>query len=142
MEVYLTLDHMEPTLPLEVIKKKKFFFFYLLHHVVIKPDSKSTKVRVVFNASRLSQSRNLLNDVLHTGQTLQNDLMLIISNVGIRKMYRQILVNKEDQIFQRILFHRTKNSPIEDFKVNTVTFGVSNHTSISRRLLNRIPSRK
>ncbi|XP_036344829.1 uncharacterized protein LOC118754070, partial [Rhagoletis pomonella] len=40
-------------------------------------------------------------------------------------MYRQILVHKEDQDFQRIVFRRSPNKPIEDFRLKTVTFGVS-----------------
>ncbi|XP_017469876.1 PREDICTED: uncharacterized protein LOC108361691 [Rhagoletis zephyria] len=78
LEEYITMDHMEPTSSQEVIKDGKYFSFYLPHHAVIKPDSKTTKVRVVFNASRISHSGNSLNDVLYTGPTLQNDSMLII----------------------------------------------------------------
>ncbi|XP_004526271.1 uncharacterized protein LOC101457376 [Ceratitis capitata] len=147
LEEYLTLDHMEPTSPREVIKDGKYFSFYLPHHAVIKPDSTSTKVRVVFNASRVSQSGNSLNDVLHTGPTLQNDLMLIILswrlhkyvfNGDIEKMYRRILINKEDQDFQRILFRKTPNSPIEDFKLKTVTFGVNCAPYLANRTLHQL----
>ncbi|XP_017473604.1 PREDICTED: uncharacterized protein LOC108364443 [Rhagoletis zephyria] len=78
LEEYLTLDHMEPTKSREIIRDGKYFSFYLPHHAVIKPDSKTTKVRVVFNASKLSHSGLSLNDVLHTGPVLQNVLMPII----------------------------------------------------------------
>ncbi|XP_004521667.1 uncharacterized protein LOC101453495 [Ceratitis capitata] len=76
LEEYQTLDHMERTNTQEIIRDGKYFSFSLPHHAVIKPDSKTTKVRVVFNASKLSHSGLSLNDVLHTGPILQNDLML------------------------------------------------------------------
>ncbi|XP_004520969.1 uncharacterized protein LOC101453560 [Ceratitis capitata] len=78
LEEYQTLDHMERVNSQEIIRDGKYFSFFLPHHAVIKPDSKTTKVRVVFNASKLSHSGLSLNDVLHTGRILQNDLLLVI----------------------------------------------------------------
>ncbi|XP_058980320.1 uncharacterized protein LOC131803241 [Musca domestica] len=40
--------------------------YYLPHHAVIKPESVSTKVRVVFNASSPTSTGLSLNDILHT----------------------------------------------------------------------------
>ncbi|CAD7001676.1 unnamed protein product [Ceratitis capitata] len=147
LKEYLSLGHMEPTHSREIIREGKYLSFYLPHHAVIKPGSKTTKVRVVFNASKISHSGLSLNDVLHTGPVLQNDLMLIILkwrlykyvfNGDIEKMYRQIYVHKEDQNFQRILFRRTPNSPIEDFKLKTVTFGVNCAPYLAIRTLHQL----
>ena len=138
---------MEPTHSREIIRDGKYFSFYLPHHAVIKPGSKTTKVRVVFNASKTSHSGLSLNDVLHTGPVLQNDLMLIILkwrlykyvfNGDIEKMYRQIYVHKEDKDFQRVLFPRTPDSPIEDFKLKTVTFGVNCAPYLAIRTLHQL----
>ncbi|XP_075157681.1 uncharacterized protein LOC142230948 [Haematobia irritans] len=68
---YLTLGHAEPTSSKEVIVKNSFRSFYLPHHAVYKPDSTSTKTRVVFHASKRSNSGNSLNDILHIGPRLQ-----------------------------------------------------------------------
>lgn len=131
---YLTLNHMKPTSCFEISSFESFKTFYLPHHAVVKPESRSTKVRVVFNASKRTASGNSLNDVLHVGPTLQADLMMLILNWrlykfvfngDIEKMYRQILVYNEDSQFQRILFRKNPNGPIEDYALNTVTFGVN-----------------
>ncbi|XP_036340744.1 uncharacterized protein LOC118750117 [Rhagoletis pomonella] len=132
LEEYLQLNHMEVVESYEKITKGKYTSFYLPHHAVIKPEKLTTKVRVVFNASKCTSSGNSLNDVLYTGPTLQPDLMLLILNWrmfkyvfngDVEKMYRQILVHKNDQDFQRIIFRNSPSSPIRDYKLKTVTFG-------------------
>lgn len=77
---YVELGHMRVSNPLELCKDGKYFSYYLPHHAVFRPESASTKVRVVFNGSRKTRSSFSLNDVLHVGPTLQSDLMTIILN--------------------------------------------------------------
>ncbi|XP_017481434.1 PREDICTED: uncharacterized protein LOC108377116 [Rhagoletis zephyria] len=77
LQEYLDLGHMEHTKPCEIIANGKYFSFYLPHHAVVKPDKVTSYVRVVFNASKTSDSGKSLNDVLHTGPRLQPDLMLL-----------------------------------------------------------------
>ncbi|XP_067631850.1 uncharacterized protein [Eurosta solidaginis] len=144
---YFTMDHMEPASQQEIIRDGKYLSFYLPHHAVIKPDSKTTKVRVIFNASKMSHSGNSLNDVLHTGPILQNDLMLVILkwrlykfvfNGDIEKMYRQILIHEEDKDFHRIVFRKHPTLPIEDFRLKTVTFGVNCAPYLAIRTLHQL----
>ncbi|XP_036344598.1 uncharacterized protein LOC118753833 [Rhagoletis pomonella] len=134
LDEYLTLDHMKPITSDEIHQNDNYHSYYLPHHSVIKPDSKSTKVRVVFNASKPSASGVSLNDILHIGPTLQTDLMIVILNWrlyryvfngDIQKMYRQILLHEDDQQFQRILFRRENETQLRDFALKTVTFGVN-----------------
>ncbi|XP_065355901.1 uncharacterized protein LOC135950281 [Calliphora vicina] len=108
--------------------------YYLPHHAVFKPESSSTKVRVVFNASSRTSSGLSLNDMLYTGPILQNDLMLLIIrwrfyryvfNGDIVKMYRQILLDPKQTAFQRIVFRNNPNSDLKDFELKTVTFGLN-----------------
>lgn len=131
---YISMAHMKPTTSQENFADNSYRSFYLPHHAVIKPESRSTKVRVVFNASKPSSSGNSLNDILHVGPALQRDLMAVILNWrlyqfvfsgDIEKMYRQILVHKDDLDYQRILFRPDPTSPIKDFALKTVTFGVN-----------------
>ncbi|XP_011860117.1 PREDICTED: uncharacterized protein LOC105557482 [Vollenhovia emeryi] len=44
--------------------------FYLPHHGVLKPDSTTTKLRVVFNGSSASTSGYSVNDLMYTGAKL------------------------------------------------------------------------
>ncbi|XP_075159324.1 uncharacterized protein LOC142232403 [Haematobia irritans] len=131
---YLSLDHMEETSSREICSQGKFFSFYLPHHAVVRPEHKSTKVRIVFNASRKSKSGLSLNDVLYTGPTLQNDLISTILNWrkykyvycgDIQKMYRQIKIHPDDRAYQRILFQKDPKGPIQDYQLKTVTFGIN-----------------
>ncbi|KAH8343581.1 hypothetical protein KR067_009515, partial [Drosophila pandora] len=68
---YLDQRHMSPIVPDSSGKN-----FYLPHHAVFKPDSTTTKVRVVFNASCPTSNGKSLNDILHPGPVLQSDLTL------------------------------------------------------------------
>ncbi|XP_069961563.1 uncharacterized protein [Bactrocera oleae] len=128
---YLELGHMTK---IEYDPAENTKTYYLPHHAVIKPDRLTTQLRVVFTASCPTSNRNSLNDVLHTGPILQADLVIlvvkwrmfrIVFNADIQKMYRQILVESKHTPFQRIVFRRSPNDPIEDFELQTVTFGIN-----------------
>ena len=146
LQEYLDLGHMhfiapprtELTTPLH---------YYLPHHAVIKPESTTTKLRVVFNASSPSSSGKSLNDVLHTGPVLQLDLTLLVLrwrffqfvfNADIEKMYRQIRVAPSQQSFQRILFRESENGLVRDYELSTVTFGVNCAPYLAIRTLHQL----
>ncbi|XP_046801060.1 uncharacterized protein LOC124418511 [Lucilia cuprina] len=131
---YIDLGHMQKCNSIEISKYGKYFSYYLPHHAVFRPESASTKVRVVFNGSRKTQSSYTLNDVLYSVPTLQSDLMTIILNWrkykyvfngDIEKMYRQIMINDSDRPYQRILFRNINTGDIEDYELATVTFGIN-----------------
>ncbi|XP_033363222.1 uncharacterized protein LOC117241396 [Bombus vosnesenskii] len=52
--------------------------YFLPHHGVIKESSQTTKLRVVFDGSAPATTGVSLNDVLHTGPKLQDDLFFIL----------------------------------------------------------------
>lgn len=131
---YIDLSHMEECSSQEICEDGKYTSYYLPHHAVVRPNHKTTKVRVVFNASRKTKSGFSLNDVLYKGPTLQTDLISTILNwrkykyvfsADIQKMYRQIIIHPQDRDFQRILFQKYPTDPIKDYQLNTVTFGVN-----------------
>ena len=86
--------------------------YYLPHYGVLKPRSKTTKLRVVFNGSSKTQSGKSLNDILHTGAKLQRDIAdvllwsrqhKVIFMTDITKMFRQIRIHEDDWLLQGIL---------------------------------------
>ncbi|XP_071580876.1 uncharacterized protein [Temnothorax nylanderi] len=104
--------------------------FYMPHHAVIKESSHTTKVRVVFDASAKTSNGVSLNDILMTGPTIQNKLFshlirfrvyVVVITADIEKMYRQVLVHKDDRRYQKILWRR--DGEIKTLQSNTLTFG-------------------
>ena len=108
--------------------------YYLAHHGVIKEDSTTTKLRVVFNASASTTTGESLNSILRIGTRIQEDLFSILvrarqfpimMTADVAKMYRQVWVHSEDRDFQRILWRPTLEEPIKEYRLKTVTFGVA-----------------
>ena len=79
---------------------------YLPHHVVFREDRKSTKCRVVFDASACDEHDVSLNDCILTGLALQPNFVSVLLRFRIRrialmadveKMFLQIKVDERDQ---------------------------------------------
>ncbi|XP_053968764.1 uncharacterized protein LOC128870195 [Anastrepha ludens] len=108
--------------------------FYMPHHPVVKESSVTTKLKVVFNASAKSTTGNSLNDALFVGPQLQPDLYSILTRfrthryavtADIAKMYRQICMSTKNLDLQRIVWRRDPTSPIKDYRMLRVTYGVA-----------------
>ncbi|XP_037050902.1 uncharacterized protein LOC119084808 isoform X2 [Bradysia coprophila] len=128
----------------ELDKSTESTSYYLPHHAVFKPESTTTKTRVVFDASARTTSGLSLNDLLMTGPTLQQDLMSILLRwrthrisimADIAKMYRQVVVRKEDRKYQRFLFREKIRDPILEYEHNMVTFGITAATYLAVKAL-------
>ncbi|XP_071642983.1 uncharacterized protein [Temnothorax longispinosus] len=105
--------------------------YYLPHHGVLKPDSATTKLRVVFNGSSASTSGRSLNDLMHTGAKLHLDITDVLLWIrqfrqlvatDITKMYRQINVHEDDWNLQRILWIDDQLNEVP-YHLTTVTYG-------------------
>lgn len=108
--------------------------YYLPHHCIVRPDSITTKLRVVFDASCSTDSGVSLNDALLVGPVIQDDLLTIVLRfrmprfaviADIEKMYRQIRVREADQPLQRIRWRDSSTQPLQTFQLTTVTYGTS-----------------
>lgn len=138
---YISLGHMRP-IPSDEDQHKvilsdhsvTYTSSYLPHHAVLKTDSSTTKLRVVFDASSKSLNGNSLNDVMLTGPVLQDSLFnlllrwrshRVVIKADITKMYRQIMVAEEHQPFQRIVWRNHPEDSLQDFELCTVTFGTA-----------------
>ncbi|XP_053697048.1 uncharacterized protein LOC128744228 [Sabethes cyaneus] len=109
--------------------------YYLPHHAVLRPSSSSTKCRVVFDASAKSSPSHLsLNEVLHVGPVVQNDLHHIMLRFrkfkvaftgDICKMYRQVVEAPSDRRFLRIFWREQPSLPLRVLELCTVTYGTA-----------------
>ncbi|XP_071579859.1 uncharacterized protein [Temnothorax nylanderi] len=117
--------------------------YYLPHHGVLKPDSATTKLRVVFNGSSASTSGRSLNDLMYTGAKLHldvTDVLLWIRQfrhlvaTDITKMYRQINVHKDDWNLQRVLWIDKQLKEVENY-LTTVTYGTKGAPFLAVRTL-------
>lgn len=144
MNDYIKLGHMKPVITIDENLKDSngnYKCYYMPHHAVFKQTSNTTKLRVVFDASRKSKSGFSLNDNLCVGPTIQDDLFNIfvrwrkykyVFTADIEKMYRQIMVHQEHQDYQRILWREDPHKPVRDYCLTTATFGTAyaSHSSI------------
>ncbi|CAG7710012.1 unnamed protein product [Allacma fusca] len=133
MDEYEVLGHMEQV-PHQHCDGQTKNTFYLPHHGVVRPDSSSTKLRVVFDGSAHGKCGSSLNDTLMVGPKIQQDLIpilirfrvhLIALKADIEKMYRQVLVCPDDRDFQRILWREQPDQPVKIFRLKTVTYGTA-----------------
>ena len=114
------------------IKDYKGPVHYVSHHEVLRPEKKSTPIRIVFNSSANFQG-HCLNDYWMKGPDLLNSLFGVILrfrenavaiNGDISKMYHRILIPERDQHLHRFLWRNMETNRDPDVYVKTVlTFG-------------------
>lgn len=118
--------------------------YFLCHHPVLKQNSESTRLRVVFDGSASSSSGYSLNDILMVGPNMQDNLFSILIRSrqykfllcgDIEKMYRQVDVHDDNRDLQLILWRENENKPIRTLRLNTVTYGTSSASFLSTRCL-------
>ncbi|XP_029054599.2 uncharacterized protein LOC114881882 [Osmia bicornis bicornis] len=128
MKEYEDLGHMKKA---SSISPNDTSIYYLPHHGVFKPDSETTKLRVVFNGSSPTTTGISVNDIMHTGANLLlniNDVLLWIRHhkcifgTDITKMYRQVRVHEDDWNLQRILWIVEESNEVP-YTLTTVTYG-------------------
>ena len=128
MKEYVELRHMVRA---PSISPNTHSVFYLPHHGVIKLDSETTRLRVVFNGSSPTTSGHSINDLMHTGANLLlniTDVLLWIRQhkfifaTDVTKMYRQVKVHEDDQDLQRVLWIDDNYKEVP-YKLTTVTYG-------------------
>lgn len=112
--------------------------YYIPHHGVIKPDSMTTKLRIVLDASSHHKGELSLNEILHTGPQLVPNMIgvllrarmfkyLIISDV--EKAFHQVKLQISERDATRILWLKDLNQPptpenIIVYRYTRVPFGI------------------
>ncbi|XP_065086833.1 uncharacterized protein LOC135708660 [Ochlerotatus camptorhynchus] len=141
MEEYLSMGYMKKVREEDLSESACYF---LPHHAVLKPDSTTTKLRVVFDASCKTTSGFSLNDGLMVGPVVQDDLISIhtrfrLHRIGmvanVAKMYRMIKMFLLDQKLHLILWRKSPDDPIEIFQLTTVTYGTASAPFLATRCL-------
>ena len=143
------LDENKELKHLSLIKNKDIVApgFYLAHHAVMKEDSTTTKICVVYDGSAKTSSGISLNEALMVGPTIQDDLFTLLMRfrshryaltVDIEKMYRQVLVHPDDASYQKILFRKNLDESVKEYTLDTVTYGTSCASFLAIRALNQL----
>ncbi|XP_055645196.1 uncharacterized protein LOC129781554 [Toxorhynchites rutilus septentrionalis] len=110
--------------------------YYMPHHAVLRPNSTTSKLRVVFDASCRTTSGLSLNDGLMVGPTVQDDLLSIISRfrmhqvaitADIAKMYRMVNVQRQNP-----------GEMLRAFELTTVTYGTASAPFLATRCLQQL----
>ncbi|KYN28338.1 hypothetical protein ALC57_02251 [Trachymyrmex cornetzi] len=106
--------------------------YIIPHQPVVRPDSMTTKLRVVFEASSKTTNGNSLNDKLMPGPNLQADLQQFLMRfrthefvltADVTSMFRQILVDPRDRKLQLILWRDEATQSLQLYQLNTMTYG-------------------
>ncbi|GFX84656.1 integrase catalytic domain-containing protein [Trichonephila clavipes] len=120
--------------------------YYIPHHGVLRPEKLTTKLRIVFNGSSPTTTGISLNDILLKGE-VKEDVFEAISRfrrhkfaftTDIQKMYRQILINPDQQDLQRMIWKHGLDAEILTYRLKTVTYGLSNAPFLAIRTLQQL----
>ncbi|XP_026467838.1 uncharacterized protein LOC113371424 [Ctenocephalides felis] len=135
---YAKLGHAELTSLTGEDFDNKYYF------LPVFKDGNVNKIRVVFDASCKTSTGLSLNNVMHTGPKLQQDLFSILIRIrchlyvfvaDIVKMYRQIKVRDADANLQLIIWRDSPQKRLDIYKLNTVTYGTSCAPYLAMRCL-------
>ncbi|UYV82309.1 hypothetical protein LAZ67_21001677 [Cordylochernes scorpioides] len=150
MDEYLLINHME-LIPSDELDTPSAQCYYIPHHCVFKEQSTTSKLKVVFDASCKTSNGKSLNDFLHVGPKLQQDIFNILIRFqtrpiafsgDIEKMYRQVRIDSRDCDFQRILWRKNPSEPLLDNRLLTVTYGLSCVPYLAMRILHQLATDK
>jgi len=143
MAEYISLGHMK-----EInYSADSPLHYYLPHLAVLKENSTTTKLLVVFDAYACTTSGLSLNDVLMRGPKTQDELFNLLIRLrshrvaliaDVEKMYRQISVHPDDCDFQRTVWRDSPSEPIRDFQLLTVTYGTTSAPFAATRSLQQL----
>ncbi|XP_028415610.1 uncharacterized protein LOC114538968 [Dendronephthya gigantea] len=112
----------------EELKTYKGPIHYISHHEIVKPEKKSTPIRIVFNSSA-SYKGHRLNDYWMKGPDLLNNMLGVLLrfrenkvaiNADISKMYHRVLIPERDQHVHRYLWRNMETNREPDVYVKTV----------------------
>nr|XP_044249370.1 uncharacterized protein LOC123002807 [Drosophila takahashii] len=140
MNEYEALGHMKQVHQTDIPANH----YFIPHHCVLKPESSTTKLRVVFDASCKTTSNKSLNDILYAGPTVQSELFAIllrfrthkyVFTADIEKMYRQVWIHPDDQYHQLIVWRMNPSDDLKYYRLKTVTYGTTSAPFLATKCL-------
>jgi len=114
---------------------------------MIREDSLTTDVRVMFEATVKTQSGKSLNDIQLIGSRVQNDIFGILMRfrehrfvviADVAKMYRQILIHPEERFLQSIVWRNSPDDNLSVYELQTVTYGTSSAPYLAIKCLKKL----
>ncbi|GFW00940.1 uncharacterized protein TNCV_1761781 [Trichonephila clavipes] len=121
--------------------------YYATHHGIYRPEKSTTKLRVVFNSSSLTDNGISLNDIHYNGGVIQENLyaqMLRFRTytyaftADIKMMYRTILINPKQRNLQRIVWCESEHESPKIYELSTVTYGTVSAPYLAQRTLTQL----
>ncbi|GFW07331.1 integrase catalytic domain-containing protein [Trichonephila clavipes] len=121
--------------------------YYATHHGIYRPEKSTTKLRVVFNCSSLTDNGISLNDIQYNGGVIQEDLyaqMLRFRTytyaftADIKMMYRTILINPKQRNLQIIVWCESEHESPKIYELSTVTYGTVSAPYLAQRTLTQL----
>lgn len=143
MAEYLAMGHMEEVLEGE----EPGITYYLPHHGVHLPESKTTPLRVVFNASSPTSTGEFLNSLQMNGGVIQEDLFTILLRfrihryaitADIKKMFRMISIDESQRDLLRIVWKNEIDDCARTYRLTTVTYGTTSAPFLATRSLKQL----
>ncbi|KAJ0169971.1 hypothetical protein K1T71_014577 [Dendrolimus kikuchii] len=140
MKEYQDMGHMTPCTDIP-----QYSCYIIPHHGIFKANS--DKIRCVFDGSCRTSSGVSLNDCLHAGPKLQQDIMKVIClfrlfkvviTSDIKMMFRMIKVHEDDKKYQLIFWRESPELPLQLFKLNTITYGLKSSPYLAIRSLRQL----
>nr|CAH7717976.1 unnamed protein product [Callosobruchus chinensis] len=143
---YINLCHMTKVTDVLAAHSANVLNFFP-HHGVVKEDSLTTKLRVVFDGSAPTSSGISLNQIQCIGANLQDDLNSILMRFrtfsfvvssDVEKMYRCVWIIPEQRSLQLIYWRDNSSHPLDIYQLNTVTYGTTNASFLAIRCLHQL----
>lgn len=126
--------------------------YVIPHHGVERPESLTSPLRVVYNASMATTlNKNVngvsLNDVQMVGPVVQNELLTTlirfrqynyVVSADVSKMYCQISVSPDQRKYQRILWRQDPSEELSMYEMTRVVFGMASSPFLATRCIKQL----
>ena len=143
---YIRMDHAE-VIPKQDVEASIDQTFYLPSHGVVKANSTTTKLRVVFDGSAKTSTKVSLNDTLLPTPNLYpllTDVLLefrthhIAVTGDIHKMFREIALDKIDWDMHRFLAKDPDTNRLHNCRMKRLTIGIASSPFLATRVLHQM----